>query len=62
MATPTDAEISRVVAGYTRAGAAADYADTIVCQMEQVDGDNYQMRWSNAYNGNFVPNKMNGEG
>lgn len=57
MATPTDSEISRVVAGYTRADGAADYAESIVCQMEQESGDNYRMIWSNAYSGGFVPNK-----
>ena len=57
MANPTDENISRVVAGYNRAVAAADYADTIVCQMQQVSGDNYQMLWSTEYTGPFEPNK-----
>ena len=57
MATPTDAEISRVVAGYTRANEAAAYAESMTFQMQQVSGDNYQMIWSTAYNGRFVPNK-----
>ena len=58
MATPTDAEISRVVAAYTRADEAPNYAASIVCQMQQESGDNYSMIWSTAYNGPFVPIKM----
>lgn len=55
MAAPTPAEISRVIAGYNRADNAADYADTIVCEMQQVSGDNYRMVWSTEYNGPFMP-------
>lgn len=57
MATQTERDIERIITGYNRAKGAADYAATIKCVMEQVDGDNYQMRWSNEYNGGFVPNR-----
>lgn len=57
MAEPTAAEISRVISGYNQASGAADYADTIVCEMEQVDGDRYKMIWSTKYDGNFTPDK-----
>lgn len=56
MATPTEQEIERVVSGYDRASGAADYAATITCEMQQVSGDNYQMRWSTRYDGPFEPN------
>lgn len=57
MAAPTQDDINRVINGYNRADAAADYADTIVCEMQQVSGDNYRMVWSTEYNGGFEPNK-----
>ena len=57
MAEPTQADINRIIDGYNQAGAAADYADTIVCEMQQVSGDNYMMKWSTEYNGSFEPNK-----
>ena len=55
MANPTHQEITRIVAGYNRAKAAADYADTIKCEMQQIEGENYRMVWSTRYNGGFVP-------
>lgn len=57
MAEPTQAEINRVINGYNLADAAADYADTIVCEMQQVSGDNYRMVWSTEYSGGFKPNE-----
>ena len=57
MAEPTQAEINRVINGYNQADAAADYVDTIVCEMQQVSGDNYKMIWSTEYSGGFEPNK-----
>ena len=57
MSTPTEEDINGVVSGYNRAIAAADYADTIKCQMQLVSGENYQMRWSNEYTGPFEPNR-----
>lgn len=57
MAEPTQTEINRVINGYNRAIGAADYADTIVCEMQQVSGDNYRMVWSTEYGGGFEPNK-----
>lgn len=57
MAEPTQAEINRVINGYNQADGAADYADTIVCEMQQVSGDNYRMVWSTEYSGGFEPNK-----
>lgn len=57
MAEPTQADINRVINGYNMADGAADYADTIVCEMQQVSGDNYRMVWSTEYSGGFKPNK-----
>lgn len=56
MATPTESEIETVVDGYNRAIGAADYADTVKCQMQQITGDNYKMLWSTVYNGSFESN------
>lgn len=57
MAAPTQEEINRVVTGYDRAQAAAEYGETILCQMQQLEGDNYRMIWSTEYSGGFEPNK-----
>ena len=57
MAEPGQGDINRVISGYNRADGAADYADSIVCEMEQVSGDNYRMVWSTEYNGGFEPNE-----
>lgn len=56
MATPTQEDINRVIEASDRASAAADYADTIVCEMQLVSGENYKMMWSTEYNGGFEPN------
>ena len=56
MAQPTQAEIDRVINGYNMADGAADYADTIVCEMQQVGGENQEMVWSTEYIGLFEPN------
>lgn len=56
MSTPTQYEISRVVDGYQRANEASNYADTIVCEMQLVEDENYRMVWSTEYNGPFTPN------
>lgn len=57
MAVPTQEDINRVIDGYNLAIGAADYADTIVCDMQNVSGDNYRMVWSTEYSGGFEPNK-----
>ena len=57
MAEPTQDDINRVINGYNLADGAADYADTIVCEMQQVSGDNYRMVWSTEYSGGFKPNE-----
>ena len=57
MAEPTQEDINRVINGYNRAKGAADYADTIVCEMLQESGDNYRMVWSMEYSGGFKPNE-----
>ena len=57
MAEPTQAEINRGINGYNRAEEAPEYAETIICEMEQVSGDNYRMVWSTEYSGGFEPNK-----
>lgn len=57
MAAPGQDDINRVISGYDRADGAADYADTIVCEMENISGDNYQMKWSTEYSGGFEPNR-----
>lgn len=55
MSAPTPQEIARVIAGYERAKEASNYADTIVCEMQLVEDENYRTVWSTAYNGPFVP-------
>lgn len=55
MATPTQAEINRVIDGYNQARESADYAETLVLQTEQISEDEYRMKWSNKYTGDFVP-------
>lgn len=57
MSAPTQEEIDRVISGYDRADGAANYADSIVCEMQQLSDDNYKMVWSTEYNGSFEPNK-----
>ena len=57
MAAPTQEDIDRVINGYNLADGAADYADTILCEMQQVSGDNYRMVWSTEYSGGFAPDK-----
>jgi hypothetical protein len=57
MSEPTESDINRVVHGYDLADAAADYGQTIVCQTENISGDNYRMVWSTEYSGGFEPNK-----
>lgn len=56
MANPTESEIDRIISGMNRASDAADYGETIRCEMQQVAGDNYQMLWSTQYSGPFEPN------
>lgn len=53
----TESEINRVVAGYNIAGDAADYGATVVCDVQQISGDNYRMVWTTEYNGKFEPNE-----
>lgn len=57
MATPTQEDINRIIEASDRASEADDYADTIVCEMQLVSGENYRMMWSTEYNGGFKPNK-----
>ena len=57
MADPTQAEINQVINGLNLATGAADYADTIVCEMQNISGENYRMVWSEEYHGGFEPNK-----
>lgn len=57
MSNPTPQEIDRIISGYDTAIAAADYADTIVCEMQATSSppNNYRMVWSNQYSGPFTP-------
>ena len=55
MANPTQEQINRIISGKDHAKDAADYADTIVVEAQLVSGENYNMVWSNQYNGSFVP-------
>lgn len=45
----TQEEIDRVLAAYDNAKAAAEYADSIVMEMQQVSGTEYKMVWTNQY-------------
>lgn len=57
MAEPTQAEINRVVNGFNLVDGAADYADSIVCEMQQISGENHRMIWTTENSGRFEPNK-----
>ena len=46
---PTQQEVTEVIAGYENAKAMADYADSIVFEMQQNSGDDYTMVWTNQY-------------
>ena len=45
----TQAEADRVLAAYDNAKDAAEYAETIVMEMQQVSGTDYKMVWTNQY-------------
>ena len=53
--TPTEKKVNSILAAVNTAGAAADYADAQICEMQQVSGDNYCMVWSTATAGDFPP-------
>ena len=55
MANSIESDIERIITGYNRASGGADYAATIVCEAQQVDGDNFRMLWSTRYDGDFAP-------
>lgn len=55
MTNSIEADIERIITGYNRASDGADYAATIVCEAQQVEGDNYRMLWSTYYGGGFAP-------
>lgn len=57
MAIPTQDDINRVIEGRDRAQEAANYADSLVFEMQNISGDNYRMVWSTEYSGGFEPNK-----
>lgn len=40
-------DVLRVINGYYRAKDAANYGESVVCEMQQVSGDNYRMVWTN---------------
>ena len=54
MANSTESDIERIIMGYNRAKDGADYADSIVCEVDDGD-DPHCMVWSNYYGGNFAP-------
>lgn len=50
MATPTQKDVDRVVAGYENAKGAIEYARTIIAEMEQITGsEDYDMVWTTEY-------------
>jgi len=55
MAAPTEAQIDRIAYATERAEEGTDYVSTFVVQMELVEGENYKMNWTDAFNGHFVP-------
>ena len=56
MSNNIESDIERIITGYNLANEGADYAATIVCEMQLVEGGNYRMVWSTYYGGDFVPN------
>ena len=49
MASATQQEVDRVLAAYENAEAAADYAESIVMEMQQISLYDYKMVWTNQY-------------
>ena len=49
MSQPTQQEVTRVIAGYENAKTAAEYAESLVMEMQQNSGEDYTMVWSNQY-------------
>lgn len=49
MSQPTQAEADRVIAGYENAKEAITYAGTIVAEMHQIEGNDYNMVWNSRY-------------
>ena len=46
MAEPTIEDITRVINGYDAAKSAAEFGETITCEMQQVEDNNYNMVWT----------------
>lgn len=45
----TQQEVDRVLAAYENAKSATDYADSIVMEMQNINGTDYMMVWTNQY-------------
>lgn len=51
------ADINRIMNGYKDAKDAADYAEAIVLDEEEIDDDDYRFIWTNNYSGQYPPTK-----
>lgn len=48
-------DVERIMNGYYSAIDAANYAEALVLDDEQIEGDDYRMIWTNAYQGSYPP-------
>lgn len=55
MIDPTPENLNRILSAYHLAWVAKEYASSLIFETEQVDGDNYNMVWSEEFNGSFPP-------
>lgn len=49
------ADINRIMNGYEDAKDATAYGEAIVLDVEQIDGDDYRMVWTQNYAGGYPP-------
>lgn len=50
-------DINRIINGYTEAKDASEYAEALALEMQQTEGEDYQMVWSTSYSGSYPPEK-----
>lgn len=56
-----DADVNRIMNGYIDAKDAANYAEALVLNDELISGDNYRMKWTTSYNGEYPPAQIKEE-
>ena len=48
-------DVNRIVTGYIAAQEATEYAGAVTMEMQQISGDDYEMVWTAAYDGEYPP-------